>query len=91
MRSLARPPALSTAPSLMLQSPIYEGAVASSMAACRRASRPLPLSLAIFALKLLASIIGDASAYPPLLFHLRATLNYFVTSGHPRFSHHHKK
>ena len=41
MRSLARPPALSTAPSLMLQSPIYEGAVASSMAACRRASRPL--------------------------------------------------
>ena len=64
MRSLARPPALSTAPSLMLQSPIYEGAVASSMAACRRASRPLPLSLAIFALKLLASIIGDASSYP---------------------------
>ena len=97
MRSLARPPALSTAPSLMLQSPIYEGAVASSMAACRRASRPLSLSLAIFALKLLASIIGDASAYPaglspsPLLFHLRATLNYFVTSGHPRFSHRHKK
>ena len=64
MRSLACPPALSTAPSLMLQSPIYEGAVASSMAACRRASRPLPLSLAIFALKLLASIIGDASSYP---------------------------
>ena len=66
MRSLARPPALSTAPSLMLQSPIYEGAVASSMAACRRAraSRPLSLSLAIFALKLLASIIGDASAFP---------------------------
>ena len=46
MRSLARPPALRTAPSLMLQSPIYEGAVASSMAACRRAgvssSPPLP-------------------------------------------------